>query len=276
MLCIVDFRNLILTFLRMLSNKRECKKYQIDSLFSHMLKFLLSFVIVINISIASCFGQQLKNDLPFTSIEDVSEFTQKKLLKRGHRKIQIYLIRHAKPNLKKRFLSSADQAQNYVESYSKAPIHEIDSGKVRVDLNKPHQIYCSNLVRSQETALALFGDSYVIVSDSVFREFELKIVRASSVVKLPLDLWKGVSRLFWLLGCNHEGIESYKEAKKRVVLSADNLEKLANQEETAILVGHGMINGAIAKELKKRGWDVKSKKGHLNLGATILQKIIPN
>jgi len=260
----------------MLSSKCECAKYQIDSLFSYMLKFILSFVIIINISVVVSLGQQLKNDQPFTSIEDVPELTQKKLAKDGSRQIQIYLIRHAKPNLNKKFLSSANQAQDYIENYNIAPIHEIDSGKVRVDLNKPHQIYCSSLVRSQETALALFGDSYVIVSDSVFREFELKIVRASSVVKLPLDLWKGVSRLFWLFGCNHEGIESYKEAKKRVVLSADNLEKLANQEETAILVGHGMINGAIAKELKKRGWDLKSKKGHLNLGATVLQKNIPN
>jgi len=241
-----------------------------------MLKFLLQFVIIVHISIVASFGQQIKSDLPLTSVEDISVHIQNELLKEGHRKIQIYLVRHAKPNLTKCFLSSADQAQDYIENYNIAPIREIDSNMVRIDLNKPHQIYCSSLVRSQETALALFGDSYMIVSDSIFREFELKIVHASSVVKLPLDLWKGVSRLFWLLGCNHEGIESYKDAKKRVVLSADNLEKLASQEETAILVGHGMINAAIAKELRKRGWDVIYKKGHLNLGATVLEKNVSN
>ncbi len=241
-----------------------------------MLKFFLQFIIIIHVSIVASFGQQIKRGLPFTSVEDVSELIQNELSKEGHRKIQIYLIRHAKPNLSKTFLSSADQAQSYIENYNKAPINEIDLNRVKIDLNKPHQIYCSSLVRSQETALALFGDSYLIVSDSIFREFELKIVHASSVVKVPLDLWKGLSRLFWFLGCNHEGIESYKEAKKRVVLSVDNLEKLASQEETAILVGHGMINAAIAKELRNRGWDVIYKKGHINLGATVLQKIISN
>jgi broad specificity phosphatase PhoE len=237
-----------------------------------MLKSILLLIIIIHISIVVSFAQQTKGDLLFTSVEDVPERIQNELLKEGHRKIQIYLIRHAKPNLHKRFLSSSGQAQNYIENYNKAPIHEIDLNKVKIDLNKPHQIYCSSLARSQETALSLFGDSYVVVSDSIFREFELKIVHANSIVQLPLDLWKGVSRLFWLLGCNHESIESYKEAKKRVVLAADNLEKLASQEETAILVGHGMINAAIAKELRKRGWNVICKKGHLNLGATVLQK----
>lgn len=241
-----------------------------------MLKSILLLIIIIHISIVVSFAQQIKSELHFTSVRDVSELIQNELLKEGHRKIQIYLIRHAKPNLHKRFLSSSGQAQDYIENYNKAPIHEIDLNKVKVDLNKPHQIYCSSLARSQETALSLFGDSYVIVSDSIFREFELKIVHVNSIVKFPLDLWKGLSRLFWLLGCNHEGIESYKEAKKRVVLSVDNLEKLARQEETAILVGHGMINAAIAKELRKRGWDVICKKGHLNLGATVLQKNISN
>lgn len=239
-----------------------------------MLKPVFLLVVVCYMSIVMSVAQQQKSDIVLTSIEEVSENVQNRLLKKGERKIQIYLIRHAKPNLQKRFLSSAHEAQAYIENYNKVSIHEIDSNQVVLSLIKPHQIYCSNLPRSQETALALFKDSYLIVSDSIFREFELKIIQANSIVKLPLDLWKGISRVSWLLGCNHEGIESRKEAMKRVVLSADNLEKLANQEETAILVGHGMINAAITKELKRRGWDVIQSRGHLNLGATILQKTV--
>ena len=239
-----------------------------------MLKFLFQIVLIIQISIAVSFAQQAKSNLPFTSIKDVEKNMQYPYLQKNQRIIQIYLIRHAKPNLEKKFLSSADEAQNYIENYNKAPIQHIDSNQVKIDINRSHQIYCSSLPRSQETALSLFGDSYVIVSDSIFREFELKIVHANSIVKLPLDLWKGVSRLLWLFACNDEGIESYKEAKERVVVSVNNLEKLANQEETAILVGHGMINAAISKELRKRGWKVVQKKGHLNLGATVLQKVV--
>lgn len=239
-----------------------------------MLKSITFFFVVFYVSIVVSFSQKHSSGMETTIIDEVSENDQNQLQREGKRKIQIYLIRHAKPNLHKRFLSSSGEAQDYIENYNKVAIHEIDTKRVAIKLNKPHQIYCSSLPRSQETALTLFKDSYLIVSDSVFREFELKIVRANSIVRLPLDLWKGVSRISWLLGYNHEGIESRKEAMKRVVLSADNLEKLADQEETAILVGHGMINAAITKELKRRGWRVIRSKGHLNLGATVLQKIV--
>ena len=239
-----------------------------------MLKSILLFILYIYVSVVASIAQQQCDDLDVTSIDEVSESVQSQLLETGERKIQIYLIRHAKPNLQKQFLSSSKEAQEYIDNYNKVSIHEIDSNRVVINLKEPHQIYCSSLPRSQETALALFKDSFLIISDSIFREFELKIVQANSIVKLPLDLWKGISRVSWLLGCNHDGIESRKEAMKRVVLSADNLEKLANQEETAILVGHGMINAAISKELKRRGWDVVQSKGHLNLGATVLQKIV--
>jgi len=239
-----------------------------------MSKSILQIIFIIQISIATSCAQPLGTYLPFTTIKEVDETVQKQFKLKGQRMLQIYLIRHAKPDLVKKFLSSSNQAQEYIENYNRASIHEIDSNQVLIDLKKSHQIYCSSLPRSQETALSLFGDSYTIVSDRVFREFELKIINASSIVKLPLDLWKGVSRIAWLLGFNHEGIESYKKAKERVVISADNLEKLANQEETAILVGHGMINASISNELKKRGWCVVQKKGHLNLGATVLQKVV--
>ena len=239
-----------------------------------MLKPILLLVVIFYMSIVVSIAQKQGCDIVLTSIEEISDNVQNQLLGKEERKIQIYLIRHAKPNLQKSFLSSAGEAQEYIENYNKASIHEIASNQVTINLRKPHQIYCSSLTRSQETALALFKDSYLIVSDSIFREFELKIVQANSIVKLPLDLWKGISRAAWLLGFNHEGIESRKEAMKRVILSADNLEKLAGQEETAILVGHGMINAAISKELKKRGWNVVQSKGHLNLGATVLQKTV--
>jgi broad specificity phosphatase PhoE len=239
-----------------------------------MLKPILLLVVVFYMSSVVSIAQKQGCDIVLSSIEEISDNVQNQLLGKEKRKIQIYLIRHAKPNLQKSFLSSAGEAQEYIENYNKVSIHEIASNQVTINLRKPHQIYCSSLARSQETALALFKDSYLIVSDSIFREFELKIVQANSIVKLPLDLWKGISRAAWLLGFNHEGIESRKEAMKRVILSADNLEKLASQEETAILVGHGMINAAISKELKKRGWNVVQSKGHLNLGATVLQKTV--
>jgi len=239
-----------------------------------MIKLFLQIVFILHISSPWLLGQELSSDSSVTIIKDIDPGLQAQLKEKGQRMLQIYLIRHAKPDLEKKFLCSSVQAQNYIINYNKVPIKDFDSALVRINLHKSHQIYCSSLPRSQETALKLFGDSYCIISDSVFREFELKIINVTSLVNLPLDLWKGLSRVSWFMGFNHEGIESYKKAKKRAALAVKNLENLANQEETAILVGHGMINAVIAKELKKRGWRFVQKKGHVNLGATLMQKLV--
>jgi len=210
----------------------------------------------------------------FTCVTDVDSIYQKELKKQGKRMLQIYLIRHAKPDVKKNWFYSAKEAQQYVLDYNLAPIVPFDSSLVYVDLRSDHTIYCSNLPRSQATALKIFGDRFSIVSDSVFREFEIRMIDANSFFKMPLGIWQAFSRGSWLLGYNHQGIESRKEAKLRARQATENLIKVAEDEETAILVAHGMLNGAIEGELKKRGWRFVRKQSHINLGASILVKIV--
>ncbi|MFA8436284.1 MAG: histidine phosphatase family protein [Marinifilaceae bacterium] len=215
-----------------------------------------------------------RNCAAFTCVREVDEEFQSELKKEGKRLLQIYLIRHAKPNLKKKAFYSVQEAQQYMTNYNLVPIHPIDSGLVRVDLDRRHTIHCSSLRRSQETAQGIFGDNFPIVADSLFREFEIKAIRASSVIKVPLVVWQFFSRGTWFLGFNHRGIESFKEAKKRAYRCAEKLIESAIEEETSILVGHGMLNGAIERELAKQGWQTIKNKGHVNLGATILVKVV--
>ena len=210
----------------------------------------------------------------FTCISEVDSTLQADLKRQGKRMLQIYLIRHAKPNVKKNWFYSADEAKQYVLDYNSVPIIPFDSSLVAVNLRPNHIIYCSSLPRAQETALKIFGDNYTIVSDSVFREFEIRMISASSLLKMPLGIWQVFSRGSWMLGFNHRGIESRKEARLRARQASENLIKVAYDEETAVLVAHGMLNGTIAKELQKKGWQLIQKKSHLNLGATILVKIV--
>jgi hypothetical protein len=210
----------------------------------------------------------------FTCISEVDSSLQDELAKEGKKMLQIYLIRHAKPNVKKKFLCSADEAKQYVSDYNSAPIVPFDSSLVSVDLRRSHSIYCSSLPRSQETALEIFGNQLPIVSDTIFREFEIRMVGGNRFLKLPLVFWQGVSRGSWMLGFNHRGIESHREAKLRAKQAAENLIKVAEHEETAILVAHGMLNGAIQSKLEKQDWKPIQKQGQLNLGATILVKIV--
>ena len=72
-----------------------------------MSKSILPLIFFICVSVVASIAQQQCDDLDVTSIDEVSESVQSQLLEKGERKIQIYLIRHAKPNLQKQFLSSS-------------------------------------------------------------------------------------------------------------------------------------------------------------------------
>ncbi len=210
----------------------------------------------------------------FTCVSEVNSEVQEDLAKNDKKMLQIYLIRHAKPNVKKNLFYSVQDVKQYYHDYDSSPVIAINPDVVSVKLNSNHVIYCSSMSRSQETALSIFGKHYPVVADATFREFESKVINAKSIVKLPLPLWQLFNRGTWMLGFNHGGIESYREAKQRATCAAENLEKVAEQEETAILVAHGMLNGAICNELEKKGWRQIQKQGHVNLGATILVKIV--
>lgn len=220
------------------------------------------------------FVQAESNCSAFTCVDEVDSTKQIELAKQGKKMLQIYLIRHAKPNVKKKFFTSAKEAKQYVIDYNSVSIIPFDPELVKVNLRPDHVIYCSNLPRSQETALSIFGDDFPIVSDSIFREYEIRMIGASSVIKLPTGLWQGLSRGSWMLGFNHKGIESREEARLRTKQATQNLIAVAHKEETAVLVAHGMLNGGIEKQLKDLGWQVIQDKGHVNLGATILVKIV--
>lgn len=237
------------------------------------------FLIICGFVMQSCitqnkYLQSVNTCDAFTCVNEVDTSEQLELQKKGKRKLQVYLIRHAKPNVKKKFFCSASEVQQYMNAYDSVPIIPFDPKLVKVNLNRDHIIYCSNLPRSQETALAIFGDQYTVVSDSIFREYENKVIKANSVIKLPLPIWQFFSRGSWLLGFNHKGIESRKEAKQRVKHAVENLIKVAEKEETAVLVAHGMLNHGLERQLKKQGWQVIQKNGQTNLGATVLVKIV--
>ncbi len=210
----------------------------------------------------------------FTCINEVDSGLQTKLNTTDKKLVQIYLIRHAKPDIQKKTFYSSSQAQEYITNYNLVPIKKFDSTLVCNNLYKPHTIYCSNLRRSIETTESIFKNGYNIVSDSIFREFENKIIKAPNCIRTPLLHWQIISRVSWVLGRKDNEIESFKEAKKRAQKASNKLIDIAKNEETAILVAHGMLNRTIAKRLKKEDWIIIEKNGKKNLGATILVKAI--
>lgn len=186
---------------------------------------------------------------------------------------ELILIRHAQVSLEHKGWMNSKKAAEYREAYDTAPVYQFERDTVLAKIPKriTDTIYVSGLPRSIATGVKLYGDSAQLVSLDLLNEFELYILKLP--LYMPYKVWTSLSRGFWLLGMKKEDTESYREAKNRVKTIADLIEKKAITNRQIILVTHGFINRNIAKEMKKRGWEIEQNNGKENLGATVLQKI---
>ncbi len=216
----------------------------------------------------------IQNSTSFTYLSEIDSDIQNDLFKQGQKMLQIYLVRHAKPDINKPFFSNTKKTANYVNNYNSVEIQSFDTGTISLQLNNTHVIQCSPLRRAQETAKNIFKNDFTYKTDSVYREFETRIIKAPNFIFLPTSFWQALSRLCWILGTNKKGIESHRQALQRASIAASKLIANTKKEETSILIAHGMLNRSIKKILHKKGWTVIQNNGKENLGATILVKVV--
>lgn len=92
-----------------------------------------------------------------------------------------------------------------------------------------------------------------------------------NTLELYLDLWAIFFRIAWFFGyLNHS--ESFKAAKARDNLAAGKLIMLAEQHQRVLLVGHGMFNHLLVKELRNRGWSGAKNPGTKHWSMNIYTK----
>lgn len=72
-------------------------------------------------------------------------------------------------------------------------------------------------------------------------------------MRLTPDVWSKVFRLFWFSGVSTNA-EPVKAFKQRTSMATDKLAQLANNHDSILLIGHGIINRFLAKELISKGW----------------------
>lgn len=189
----------------------------------------------------------------------------------GANTLQIYLIRHAQPDLARAGLFSHEEAARYIRQYDLA---DIVSGLTLPDINRLEhidKIYCSPLNRAIKTAKVLFGEGARLIVDKRFREFERRIAHLP-FIKLPLDIWLVGARLLWFAGLNNRDIEKFKEARSRARECAEFLAKRAATEGTVVLVAHGLLNRFIRRYLRQSGWQLKQHQGNGFLAMSLLER----
>jgi broad specificity phosphatase PhoE len=178
--------------------------------------------------------------------------------------MKIILIRHAEVNIDKNIFTYASKLKNWLYIYDHAEIKKVlvSKDKILTIFNQSNIIFCSKLKRSLDS-VALYGKS-PDETDTLFNEVGLPFANWDWV-KLPLSLWVVVFRVMWLFGYDNNG-ESLQDAKARAKKGADRLINACDENSTVTLLGHGLMNRLIGKELVKRGWKAKAKMGSANWG----------
>jgi len=185
---------------------------------------------------------------------------------------QIILIRHGEPAMNKKGWKNRTEAIKYTKMYDSVGVYDFDNKPICLRNHDIDTVYTSNLPRAIDTAEKTLESEYVLENRTEFNEFERKIIKFPNI-KLPRQFWSITTRIVWMMGFNHKGIESFSEAKQRAREAALFLNGKAEINGKSLLFAHGFLNKYIKKYLKKAGYKVLDLDGQKYLGAYYFYKV---
>ncbi|MCX8959432.1 histidine phosphatase family protein [Erwinia psidii] len=161
----------------------------------------------------------------------------------------IILMRHGKPeNLSDCWLPVQAMKQ-WSEAYDLSQVGGTPPERSRYIAATADYIVASPLPRAC-SSLEKLGVK-ATCTDAVFREVSLPLMQLS-YPPLPPSFWLSLLRILWFFGYAGS-VESYQQAKCRAIQAAARLIALSSHGNV-LLVGHGIMNKMIARQLRKEGW----------------------
>lgn len=176
--------------------------------------------------------------------------------------MEISLIRHGKSQLIENDRIAFADFKKWVEKYDFNGVFEESVYPVGTieKVTAAKLVITSDLKRSVVSA-KLLNSKTKTISDSLFRETELPASpRILLNIKLKPNTWAVILRLLWFSGYSNQ-CESLSQARLRAKKAAQQLIDHANEHKSIVLVGHGFFNMLITKELKKMGWEGRTRTG---------------
>lgn len=164
--------------------------------------------------------------------------------------MEIILLRHGKPTLELKGLIKSADFRNLTTAYAQTGIKDQPAINLKAKFNS-YYIVCSDLERSIQSAQKLELDKIHLV-DQLFKEADIPYFELN-LFKLPVTVWMIVFRIMWLFGFDKNG-ESFQSAKIRAKQAAIKLIALAEEKQKVLLIGHGLFNRLIAKQLRIHNW----------------------
>ncbi|MEJ2427048.1 MAG: histidine phosphatase family protein [Candidatus Thiodiazotropha sp.] len=168
--------------------------------------------------------------------------------------MEVCLLRHGKVNYPPISMLSALDFTQWVESYDTNMLdHSSRPSEKAISMaGEAKAIVCSDLPRSLESMRVLGIDEATLI-DSLFKEVDLPVAQWK-FPKLSVRIWAILFRFAWFLGYTNES-ESLRDAQERAKKATRVLVELAEEHNTVLFVGHGILNRFIAKELRRLSWE---------------------
>ncbi len=176
--------------------------------------------------------------------------------------MQIILMRHGQPEMDldtlKRRRMSANDVGKIVEAYETAALsaNTAPPQDARNIADRCPVVISSDLPRAVQSSEKLETTAKAKI-DPLFTESALPYLNWNTP-KLSFFTWCIIFRILWLCGFSKNG-ESIAQANARAATCGAELTQHAHEEGAVLLLGHGIMNRLIARDLKKRGWKRTSK-----------------
>ena len=183
---------------------------------------------------------------------------------------KITFLRHARVDMDSSTPITAKMLKSWEEAYNNAPIiKDIPQNKALHQIFDEVDYILSSTLRRTQDSIALLGRS-VDESNVLFNEAQIPILDGH-FIKLKPTSWLVLFRILSLVGFGRWAV-TLKETKMQAKDASRVLLEQSKEHDNIILVGHGVMNWLIRKELLASDWKSEGKDAHGNWGMTVLFK----
>jgi hypothetical protein len=169
--------------------------------------------------------------------------------------MEIILMRHAKPILSEDGWIAPAEMERWIEHYDLSEVEAEGIPVVSLTLASSAALIVASTASRALSSVQALGHT-PLVADTIFCEAPLPFA-LWRFPRLSPFVWCAFFRLLWFFGYSR-GSASLQATQIRAKAAAHKLISLA-ENGTVLLMGHGIMNHLIAKELIALGWASPSK-----------------
>ncbi len=184
---------------------------------------------------------------------------------------KITFVRHAKVDMDSSKPITAKMLKSWEDEYNTASIiQDIPKDKALYRAFDEVDYIISSTLRRSIDSVELVGKD-VNEANALFNEAQIPVLEGQ-YIKLKPTSWLVLFRLLSLIGFGRWAV-TLRETKIQAKEASKILLEHSEEHDNIILVGHGVMNWLIRKELLALAWKSEGKDAHGNWGMTVLTKV---